>query len=304
MKVFIDGQAGTTGLQLEQRLKNRTDIELLTIDPALRKDAAARKVLMQEADCIFLCLPDDEAIKAAAMAPADTLVIDASTAHRNASGWVYGLPELSAKHRQAVKTAKRIANSGCHAAGFIALVYPLLAAGLLPKDIKLSCTSLTGYSGGGKSLIETYKTNRVPGDPLQAPRPYTLGLTHKHLPEMKAVTGLEHPPHFMPVVGDMAKGMLVSVPIWDKDIKTVWETLQRHYSDCLFIKVIPLEKYEGFLDPTACNGTNRMEIFVFGHDEQTLLIARFDNLGKGASGSAVQCMNIAFGLDEGKGLRS
>ncbi|MCL2695406.1 MAG: N-acetyl-gamma-glutamyl-phosphate reductase [Clostridiales bacterium] len=302
IKVFIDGQAGTTGLQLEQRLLARNDIALLRIDPALRKDAEAKRALMAQADVIFLCLPDEEARASAAMAPENALVIDASTAHRTTPGWVYGLPELSAEHRIAITKAKRIANPGCHATGFIALVYPLIAAGLLSPETQLSCTSLTGYSGGGRGLIETYETNRSAGDPLHAPRPYALGLRHKHLPEMQAITGLCAPPVFMPVLGDMAQGMLVSVPLW-ADRQQVWETLAAHYANSRFIKVMPLGANEGEpLDPEACNGTNRMELFVFGHDKQTLLVARLDNLGKGASGAAIQCMNIACGLDEGKGL--
>jgi N-acetyl-gamma-glutamyl-phosphate reductase len=306
MKVFIDGQAGTTGLQLEQRLQARSDIELLTLDSNTRKDTAARLAMMRRADCIFLCLPDDEARTAAAAAPADTLLIDASTAHRTVPGWVYGLPELSSRHRESIARSKRIAVPGCHAAGLITLISPLIMSGLLPKESRLSCTSLTGYSGGGKNLIETYESGRRPGDPLHAPRPYALGLTHKHLPEMKAVIGLEQPPHFLPVVGDMARGMLVTVPLWGYNINKVWDTLARHYENSRFINVLPpdnaIHTHNGFLDPTACNGTNRMDVFVFGHNTQILLAARFDNLGKGASGAAVQCMNIACGMAEDMGL--
>jgi len=312
MKVFIDGQAGTTGLQLEQRLNKRSDITLLNIDPALRKDKDAKRAVMEDADVIFLCLPDDEARISAEMAPENAIVIDASTAHRTASGWVYGLPELSAQHRNAIASGKRIANPGCHAAGFAAMVYPLIASGLLPCDTKLCCTSLTGYSGGGKSLIETYETGRAQGDALQAPRPYALQLTHKHLPEMKFVTGLEFAPNFMPVVGDMAQGMLVTVPLWSEwftrkgGAEAVWETLAKHYEDSQFIKVLPMQlellTENGFVDPCACNGTNNMELLVFGHDTQVLVAARLDNLGKGASGSAMQCMNIACGLDESTGF--
>jgi N-acetyl-gamma-glutamyl-phosphate reductase len=302
MKVFIDGQAGTTGLQLEERLSKRNDIELLAVEPALRKDADTRLALMAQADCIFLCLPDDEARLAAAMAPADTVVIDASTAHRTTPDWVYGLPELSTEHQQAIKEANRISNPGCHAAGFIALVYPLISCGLLPRDAKLACTSITGYSGGGKGLIETYETGRTTGDTLQAPRPYALGLSHKHLPEMQLHTGLSNPPLFMPVLGDMKQGMLVNVPIWDIDKNILWKALCTHYKDSLFITVMPLLGPNEPLDPTACNGTNHMELFVAGNNKQALLIARFDNLGKGASGAAVQNMNIRFGFDEKEGL--
>jgi N-acetyl-gamma-glutamyl-phosphate reductase len=302
-KVFIDGAAGTTGLQLEQRLKARNDIELLEIAPALRKEESARLALMAQADAIFLCLPDDEARLAAKIAPKDTLLIDASTAHRTSPGWAYGLPELSPAHREAIKASRRIAVPGCHAAGFVSLVYPLVANGVLPRDSRLCCASLTGYSGGGRGMIETYETGRAPGDKLHAPRPYALGLAHKHLPEMKAICGLENPPIFMPVVGDMAQGMLVTVPLWPEQLninggaKEVWEVLRGHYKDGN-IHVRPFDLAAntegGVMDPTALNGTDEMELFVFGHDEQILLAARLDNLGKGASGAAVQCLSIAM----------
>ena len=311
LKIFIDGQAGTTGLKLEERLKTRQDINLLTIDPALRKDPAARLKLMQQADVVFLCLPDDEARKAAIMAPQDTLVIDASTAHRVTKGWAYGLPELSPAHRAALADAKRIAVPGCHAAGFISMVYPLISAGLISRDARLHCHSLTGYSGGGRSLIEAYERDRS-HDSLQAPRPYALGLTHKHLPEMQGICGLTHPPHFMPVVGDIAQGMFVTVPLWTAGllkpagVEDIWEYWANHYSQSQFVKVMPLDMAQntdgGFMDMTACNNTNMLELFVFGHEHQVLLGARLDNLGKGASGAAVQCMNIACGLDENIGL--
>jgi len=310
LSIFIDGQAGTTGLKLEERLKTRSDVKLLTIDPALRKDPATRQSLMQKADVIFLCLPDDEARKAVEMAPSDTIVIDASTAHRVVPGWVYGLPELSSKHRSAITKAKRIAVPGCHAAGFISMIYPLLEAGIISREARLNCNSLTGYSGGGRSLIETYENNRQPGDALHAPRPYALGLSHKHLPEMQGICGLSYPPHFVPVVGDISQGMLVTIPLWTQDlkgrasVKDIWEAWARHYKDSMFIRVMPIEAAEniGFMDITPCNNTNRLELFVFGHESQVLLAARLDNLGKGASGAAVQCMNIACGLEEGLGL--
>ncbi len=314
MTVFIDGREGTTGLQLEQRLRARADVTLLTLAPERRKELSARRVCLEQAQVVFLCLPDDAARASAALAPPGTLVIDASTAHRVAPGWVYGLPELSPAHRAALTAARRIAVPGCHAGGFIAAVYPLLRAGLLPADTKLSCTSLSGYSGGGRALIEDYETNRTPGDARHAPRPYALALTHKHLPEMTAVCGLSRPPHFLPVVGDMAQGMLVTVPLWGGDLtrpggaQAVWETLRAHYDGSRFVRVMPMDVTActdgGFLDPTACNGTNRLELFVFGHESQILVAARLDNLGKGASGAAVQCMNIACGLDEGAGLEA
>jgi len=306
LNIFIDGQAGTTGLKLEERLKARQDINILSIDPALRKDPAARRNLMAEADVIFLCLPDDEARKAVAMAPADTIVIDASTAHRVTSGWTYGFPELSAAHRRAVANSKRIAVPGCHAAGFISMVYPLIEAGIISRDAKLHCNSLTGYSGGGRSMIEEYENNRLFGDALHAPRPYALGLKHKHLPEMQGICGLSHPPHFMPVVGNISQGMFVTVPLWTSELQKpasaddIWQIWASHYDKSKYVKVMPLDASSniGFMDMTACNGTNRLELFVFGHETQILLGARLDNLGKGASGAAVQCMNIACGLDE------
>lgn len=305
MKIFIDGQVGTTGLQLEERLKKRQDIQLLEIDASLRKDANAKQAIIDEADIVFLCLPDDSARESAKMAKDSTVVIDASTAHRTSAGWAYGLPELSPNHRKAIATGKRIAVPGCHACGFNAMVYPLVAGGYLPKDAKVNCTSLTGYSGGGKSLIQTYETDRTNGDKLQSPRPYALGLTHKHLPEMMAVSGLDNAPHFYPVVGDMAQGMLVTVHLWASQLTknaNVYQILQRHYQDANFVKVIEADTDGGFVDPTACNGTNLMELSVFGNDEQIIIAARLDNLGKGASGAAVQCMNIACGLDERLGL--
>ena len=308
LKIFIDGQAGTTGLKLEERLKTRADVTILAIDPAKRKDPAARQALMQQSDVIFLCLPDDEARKSVELAPKDALVIDASTAHRVSPGWVYGLPELSAAHRNQLAGAKRIAVPGCHAAGFISMVYPLISAGFISRGARLICHSLTGYSGGGRGLIEAYETDRTLGDPLGAPRPYALGLTHKHLPEMKGICGLTHAPLFMPVVGDIAQGMLVTVPLWTADlqrptsVEDIWQAWKNHYSDSHFIQVMPPSNDNGFMDITACNNSNKLELFIFGHEQQILLGARLDNLGKGASGAAVQCMNIACGLDERLGL--
>lgn len=330
MKVFIDGRWGTTGLQLEERLRRRSDVEILDIDQDLRKNQKAKAAVMDKANVIFLCLPDEEARASVKIAPKDALIIDASTAHRTDPDWAYGFPELSQKHRELVGTGKRISVPGCHACGFNALVYPLVAGGLIPADAQINCTSLTGYSGGGRSLIETYEKDRnkedsnkadsIKEDPLCAPRPYALGLKHKHLPEMKAVSGLNQPPHFYPVVGDMAQGMLVTVHLWANQFcktvspKIIYEYLADHYQNAHFVRVKqpdPSEKTgqdnnynldycldNGFLDPTACNGTNQMELFVFGHNEQILLVARLDNLGKGASGAAVQCMNIACSLDE------
>ena len=318
MRVFIDGQAGTTGLQLKKRLESRGDCTILEIDPARFDDPAAKKPLMAQADVVFLCLPDDAARESAGIAPPGTLVIDASTAHRTAPGWVYGFPELSPAHRQAVATGKRIAVTGCHAAGFISMAYPLRQAGAFSRGQRLSLTSLTGYTGGGLALIEAYETGRkgtprAEDDPLCAPRPYALGLEHKHLAEIAQVCDLEAPPIFYPVVGDMPQGMLVTVPVWpcqcEGKWKTAtpqdfWEALATHYADSHFVRVMPFNPANdgAFMDPTACNNTNRLEIFVFGNSHQILLAARLDNLGKGASGAALQCMNIALGLDERIGL--
>lgn len=312
MKVFIDGQYGTTGLKLESRLRGRSDITLLEVDFDVREEFDAKLPLLKEADVVFLCLPDDAARESVAAASPDTLIIDASTAHRTAKGWAYGFPELSATHRAAVAGSKRVAVNGCHACGFISLIYPLVAGGFLPAAARLNCTSLTGYSGGGITLIDAHEKGRVAGDKYHSPRPYALGLTHKHLPEMKAVTGLDNPPIFYPVVGDMFQGMLVTVPIWPEELnkrmsaRDLHEVLAAHYNGSYFVRVMPFDLAAatdgGFLDATACNDTNRLEIFVFGHDEQIILAARLDNLGKGASGAAVQCMNIACGVDERTGL--
>ena len=321
MKVFIDGQEGTTGLQLEERLKSRGDIQLLEIPSSLRKDMKTKQALIKEADVLFLCLPDESAKESAKLADESTIVIDASTAHRTHPDWAYGLPELSPEHRVAIATGKRIAIPGCHACGFSAMVYPLLSLGVLANDVRINCTSLTGYSGGGKQLIRTYETERTKLDKYHAPRPYALGLTHKHLPEMMAVNRLEYPPHFYPVVGDMYQGMLVTIHLWQTQFndltkspanllteKMTPEKLQELYrnyyqeQEAYFVRVLPADTETGFLDPMACNGTNFLELFVFGHDEQMVVAARLDNLGKGASGAAVQCMNIALGIDEKKGL--
>lgn len=312
MKVFIDGQYGTTGLKLESRLSGRGDVELLQVDFEEREIFEAKKPFLEAADVVFMCLPDDAARESVAATPAGTLIIDASTAHRTALGWAYGFPELSAKHREAVAKSRRIAVPGCHAAGFISLTYPLVSGGFLPTDSRLSCTSLTGYSGGGIALIDAHEKGRTPADKYHSPRPYALALSHKHLPEMRAISGLDAPPIFYPVVGDMFQGMLVSVPVWASQFakkmsaKDVHTALSAHYADANFVRVMPFDLDAatdgGFLDATACNNTNKLEIFVFGHNEQIILTARLDNLGKGASGAAVQCMNIACGLDEGVAL--
>ena len=307
-QIFIDGSHGTTGLELENRLASRDDIQLLSIDEDKRKDPAEKQAFFDQADVIFLCLPDDHARQSAAMISPDKIVIDASTAHRTLPDWVYGFPELSTEQRQAIATSKRICVPGCHATGFIALVAPLVNNGLLEKDEYLSCFSITGYSGGGKDMIAQYQAT---ARRRRGPQPYALGLSHKHLPEMRKFSGLTHNPHFIPIVGDIERGMLVTVPLLGGttgSLERIWLALAQHYKDSHFVRIQPLgispNTDDGFLDPTVNNLTNRMDLFVFGHDEQASVIARFDNLGKGSSGAAVQCMNIALGIDEVTGLKS
>ena len=309
-KVYIDGQEGTTGLRIIERFASRDDIEILTIDPALRKDTAERKKLINASDITFLCLPDAAAKEAVSLIDNDhTRIIDASTAHRTAPGWAYGFAELSPAHREAIVSGKRIANPGCHATGFISLVYPLVANGALSKSEQLSCFSLTGYSGGGKKMIAQYgEENRDPL--LDAPRVYGLTQVHKHLPEMSAVCGLEKLPLFSPIVGDFYAGMLVSVPLCSEQLggltlDKVHQLYSDHYAGQKMIRVMPLSAQSdlgGFMSANATAGWDGLELFVTGNDERITVCARFDNLGKGASGAAIQSMNIMIGCDEAKGL--
>jgi N-acetyl-gamma-glutamyl-phosphate reductase len=310
-RVFVDGQEGTTGLQINELLGRRPDIELLRIDPDRRKDPAERARLLNAADIAFLCLPDVAAREAAALVTnRNTCVIDASTAHRTQADWVYGLPELAPPQRELIKAAKRISNPGCHASAFVLLVRPLVEAGLLPPDYPISCFSLTGYSGGGKKMIEQY---RAGGDRrLEAPRQYGLGLNHKHLPEMKMHAGLAVMPVFAPVVGNFYKGLSVSIGLRSDllagagSLETVHQALADYYTGERFVRVKPLNDPQSlesaYFDVQACNDTNDVDIFVFGRDDQIMLISRMDNLGKGASGAAVQSMNLHLGLDEQLGL--
>jgi N-acetyl-gamma-glutamyl-phosphate reductase len=310
-KVFVDGQEGTTGLQINEFLSRRQDIEVLRIDAAKRKDAAERARLLNAADVAFLCLPDAAAREAVALVTnARTCVIDASTAHRIHEGWAFGLPELAPGQRDRIRASKRIANPGCHASAFILLVRPLVAAGLLPADYPISCFSLTGYSGGGRKMIEQY---RAGGDArLDAPRQYGLGLVHKHLPEMQAHTGLAVAPVFAPIVADFYKGLAVSIGLHPErltggaTLQKVHQALADYYAGERFVRVMPLNDpqtlADGYFDVQACNDSNRVELFVFGRDGQIMLISRLDNLGKGASGAAVQSMNLHLGVDEGLGL--
>ena len=311
-RIFVDGQEGTTGLRIHEMLARRPDVEVLRIAADQRKDPAERARLLNAADVAFLCLPDAAAREAVALVTnPNTCVIDASTAHRTLPGWAFGLPELAAGQRDQLRATKRIANPGCHASAFILLVRPLVDAGLLPASTLLSATSITGYSGGGKKMIEQYEAG---GNPLlQAPRPYGLTLAHKHLPEMVAYTGLAHAPVFMPVVSSFYQGLAVSVPLHLGQLKpgttaaALQQCLAAHYAGERFIQVMPLggdpaTLETGVFDVQACNDSNRCELFVFANDRQVLLLSRLDNLGKGASGAAVQSMNVHLGLDEGLGL--
>ncbi len=311
--VFVDGQEGTTGLRIHEYLAGRADVEVLKIAPERRKDVAERARLLNAADVAFLCLPDTAAREAAALVTNPrTCLIDASTAHRTAPGWVFGLPELAADQRARLRQGKRIANPGCHASAFILLLRPLVDAGLVPADSAVSATSITGYSGGGRKMIEQYEA-AGPGalEPaLTSPRPYALGLVHKHVPEMMVHTGLTRPPIFMPIVGPFYKGLTVSVPL---DLATlgnspeaVHAAFAQRYAGERFIRVMPLRDpltlEQGFFDVQGCNDSNRVDLFVFANDSQAIVMARLDNLGKGASGAAVQAMNVHLGVDEGLGL--
>ncbi len=330
-KVFVDGQEGTTGLRIHEYLAARADIEVLKIAADKRKDNAERARLLNAADVAFLCLPDAAAKEAAALVSnPNTCLIDASTAHRTAPGWVFGLPELAPGQREALRQAKRIANPGCHASSFILLLRPLVDAGLVPRDAALSATSITGYSGGGKKMIEQYEASDAAfasgggagkggavgkggGDArLLSPRPYGLKLAHKHIPEMLVHTGLTVKPVFMPIVGNFYKGLAVTVPLQFSQLapgvsaRRLQQVFEQRYAGERFIRVMPLSDpdtlEQGFFDVQACNDSNRVDLFVFADDTQAILIARLDNLGKGASGAAVQAMNVRLGVDEGLGL--
>ncbi|MBR3314803.1 MAG: N-acetyl-gamma-glutamyl-phosphate reductase [Atopobiaceae bacterium] len=307
-KVYIDGQAGTTGLQIFDRIGSREDLELLRIDEDKRHDLDERRKFINAADIVFLCLPDEGAREAVSLVEnPETCIIDASTAHRTAEGWTYGFPELSAEQRAAITSSKRIANPGCHATGFISTVAPLVQAGIIPVDYPLTCHSLTGYSGGGKRMIASYEAAERP-ESLSAPGLYGLTLRHKHLPEMQKVCGLEHAPVFMPVVDDYYKGMATSVMLHNRllagspSASEVREALAQHYAGQRFVSVMPFDSAQATLYANELAGTNELHIVVCGNDEHTTVTALFDNLGKGASGAAVQNMNIALDIDEATGL--
>lgn len=304
LKVFIDGSAGTTGLRIVDRLMGREDISLIKLPEEVRKDTKARKEAINSADVVFLCLPDAAAIEAVTLVENDKVkIIDTSTAHRTADGWTYGFPELKGQ-RERIVASKRIANPGCHASGFVALVAPLVQAGVINSSARLSCFSLTGYSGGGKKMIADYES--VDRSPLlSAPRQYGLTQQHKHLKEMVYVCGLEKAPAFCPIVGDFYSGMEVTVPLFAADLKGSAEDIKSVYTEYYSNGLVRLsleDDGDGMLSAAALSGRDDMVINVNGNDERILLTARFDNLGKGASGAAIQNMNILLGADEAEGL--
>ena len=301
-KVFIDGSAGTTGLRIRERLSGRKDLELLTLSEELRKDANARKDMLNTADIAFLCLPDAAAVEAVSLIDSDHVaVIDTSTAHRVSDGWAYGFAELSDAHRKAIVTSKRVANPGCHASGFIAGVYPLVKHGVISADFPLTAYSLTGYSGGGKKLIAEYEDeNRDVRH--ESHRIYGTTLTHKHLPEMQKICGLTQKPVFSPILGDFYAGMATSVLLPGIDAQTAWEALSDHYAGQSLVSVAPLGGDEAVVYASTYAGKDTMRIQVSGQRDQCMVTAIFDNLGKGASGAAIQNMNLLLGLDETTGL--
>ena len=312
--VFIDGQAGTTGLRIRERLAPRGDIVLIEIPESSRKDPEVRRQYLNEADVVVLCLPDDAAREAVSLISDNRVrVLDASTAHRVAGGWVYGLPELDGAQRARIREAARVSNPGCYPSGYVLLVRPLADAGLLPRDAHLTCHAVSGYSGGGRRLIERYETRGAgrPGSPWPV-RPYALGLDHKHLPEMSAYSGVGRAPVFSPMVGHFAQGMLVMVPLHADTLRagataeTVHACIEARYRGEPCVEVLPLGAEDsldaGFLDPRPAGGTDRIELFVYGNEARLMLVARLDNLGKGASGAAVQNLNLMLGADERSGL--
>ena len=306
-KVFIDGGHGTTGLRINEYLAGRSDIEILAIDPEERKNINARLDKIKEADVSILCLPDKAAEEIALAAPADSVLIDTSSAHRTKEGWVYGMPELAADQREKIKSSTRIANPGCHASGFILLVRPLADAGLIGRDALLSCFCMTGYSGGGKSMIARYEDAARP-EALDSPAQYALGQSHKHLPEMVKMTGLEYAPCFSPVVGDFYSGMVMTVPLHTAQLARkagpadILSILAERYEGEKLIRVMDEAPGDGFVYSNPMAGSNGMQIYVTGNEERVLLMASYDNLGKGASGAAVQNLNILLGAEETEGL--
>ncbi len=306
-KVFIDGKAGTTGLRIEERLSSRDDIEIVTLPDELRKDPQAKKEVLNSVDVAFLCLPDAAAIESVSLIEnPNVVVIDTSTAHRTNPDWAYGFAELGLEFEEKIKNSKRIAVPGCHASGFIALVYPLVKAGILPKDALLTVHSLTGYSGGGKKMIAEYE-NDEPPMLLQGPRQYALAQKHKHLPEMTKITGIENAPLFSPIVGTFYSGMEVTVPLFKSQlcsggsIEKIKEIYKSTYQGPI-VSYNEANDEEGFLSSVRYEGYDSMSVEVYGNEDRILLVARYDNLGKGASGAAVECLNIVLGEEKTKTL--
>ncbi len=310
-KVFVDGSEGTTGLQINERLAVRNDLYILKIDAEKRKDINERKKCLNEANMVFLCLPDTAATEAVSLIDnPETKVIDASTAHRTNSSWAYGLPELSKQHRAKIRNSARVSVPGCYATGFISLMYPLVSGGLVQKDYPVTTHAVSGYSGGGKKLIAQFEAPE--GNPFESPQLYALGLTHKHIPEMTVISGLEYAPLFSPIVCPYYKGMSVCVPIYPRLLpkpmskEDIHVFLTNYYGGEKFVKVMPLgaekEYINNFIGATRVNNTNYLEIYVTGNSDQIMLVSVLDNLGKGSSGAAIQNMNIMLGLDEDTGL--
>lgn len=309
-KVYIDGQEGTTGLKILERFKNRNDIELLKIDNDKRHDNDERRKMINSADFTFLCLPDAAAREAVAMAGDKVRIIDASTAHRTNPDWAYGFPELGSDFRSKIENSSRTAVPGCYASGFVSMVYPLVKLGIMPADYPVTCHAVSGYSGAGKKAIAVYEGENRPAD-YDSPRQYALTQQHKHLPEMQKICGLDYAPSFNPLVCDYFSGMVVSLPIFTRmltkkySVDDIRKALTDFYgeNDSYFVKVMPEgEPQDGFIGANNLSGTNMMELFVNGNDERLILCSRLDNLGKGASGAAVQCLNIMMGIDEKTGL--
>lgn len=311
VKIFIDGSEGTTGLRIHERFAEREDVELLPISSELRKDKEERKRLINSSDITFLCLPDAAAEESVSLVENDHVrIIDTSTAHRTMEGWAYGFPELSKEHREAIAAGNRIAVPGCYATGFISLVYPMVAEGLISADYPVSAFGISGYSGGGRKMIAAYEAEERE-DALLAPREYALSQAHKHLKEMKKIPGLKREPLFSPIVADYYSGMVVSVPVYTELMnkgrtpQEVWKYLADFYAGSRFVRVMPFgaeEASANMLAGNAMSGRDSLRIYVTGNEDRVLLSSQFDNLGKGASGAAIQCMNIALGCEESKGL--
>ncbi|MDE5854874.1 MAG: N-acetyl-gamma-glutamyl-phosphate reductase [Ruminococcus sp.] len=312
VKIYIDGQEGTTGLKILERFKDRNDIQLMRISEDKRKDSAERARLINSADFVFLCLPDDASREAVSFVDNDHVrIIDASTAHRINPDWAYGFPELSSEHREKIRTSRRVAVPGCYASGFASIVYPLVKNNIIPDDYPVFAYATSGYSGAGKKAIAVYEGEEKPFE-FNSPRQYALSQEHKHLPEMQVISGLKYKPMFNPIICDYFSGMVVSVPIQTRilankvTVEQVHEMYKNHYADAKLVEVMPFmshdEQKKFFLASNTLSGLNKIQVFVFGDDEQILLCSRLDNLGKGASGAAVQCLNIMMGIDETTGL--